>query len=113
MTQWRDRKKVATSKEVLVANAIAALRKKEPRKKHFGRQKVFNFLQGALSIKSIQRLLSNKRGRVFEGQNKELSAEAKRFNAEVARIKKIGGNELVIYLNQNSACRTSRKSNWS
>jgi len=112
MTKWRDRTKVATEKEVLVANAIVALRKKEPRKKHFGRVKVFNYLKGALSMHAVERLLSGKSGRVFEGRNKQLSVEAKRFRAWVAEKKEIGGIEYVNHLSQNSNCRISRKSDY-
>jgi len=69
-TQQRRRKARATQAEVLVSKAFIALRKEYPHRKSFGRRVVYQRVKGkGVSMKSIQRLLSKKGGRVFPGRD--------------------------------------------
>jgi len=109
-TQNRDKKRLASPNEVLVAKAISAMREKWPHTKHFGRQKVYNFLKGKLSMGVIARLLSPKRARAFQGKDKVYSETVKRHWEEAVLMRAAG---CFVDLSQNTACRVSRKQNWS
>lgn len=108
MTLWRDKNRPATKNEVLVAKAIAALRKKHPRKKHFGRKKVHDHLKGKLSMKAVARLLSPKRGRVFEGRDRVYPESVKQYWKSLSHMSMTE----IIEHSQNSNCRVSRKADW-
>ena len=113
-TQQRRRKARATQAEVLVSKAFIALRKEYPHRKSFGRRVVYQRVKGkGVSMKSIQRLLSKKGGRVFPGRARPVSESTLRYARYIAGIRETQGNEGVMALSQNSCSRISRKASYT
>jgi len=113
-TEQRRSNAKATAAEVLLAKAVIALRKEYPRRKTFGRGLVYQRVKGkGVSIKTVQRLLSKKGGRVFPGRARPVSDSALRYAQYIAGIRESQGYEGVMASSQNSCCRISRKASYT